>query len=123
MVGVARSFIGKAPYVWGGVTPAGFDCSGLTMYCYRQVGIGIPRTSREQFNYGTRIPADRLDLLAVGDLVFFARDADPGRIHHVGIYSGDGNYIHAPQAGVPVSESSLLGRIVTRGDYVGAVRP
>jgi cell wall-associated NlpC family hydrolase len=120
---VARSFIGVTPYVWGGVTPAGFDCSGLTMYCYREVGINIPRTSRQQYNYGSRIPADRLDLLQPGDLVFFGRDADPGRIHHVGIYSGNGNYVHAPQAGELVGEASLLGRIAARGDYVGAVRP
>lgn len=120
---VARSFIGVTPYIWGGVTPAGFDCSGLTMYCFREIGINIPRTSRQQYNHGSRIPADRLDLLQPGDLVFFARDADPGLIHHVGIYSGDGNYVHAPQAGELVSESSLLARIARRGDYVGAVRP
>lgn len=123
VLSVARSFIGVTPYVWGGVTPAGFDCSGLTMYCYREIGVNIPRTSRQQYTHGSRIPADRLDMLRPGDLVFFARDADPGRIHHVGIYSGNGNYVHAPQAGELVTEASLLGRIAVRGDYVGAVRP
>jgi cell wall-associated NlpC family hydrolase len=123
VLALARTFVGSTPYVWGGTTPAGFDCSGLTMYCYREVGINIPRTSRQQYNYGVRIPADRLDLLQPGDLVFFGRDADPGRIHHVGIYAGNGDYVHAPQAGEPVTESSLFGRIASRGDYVGGVRP
>ncbi|HSK47045.1 MAG TPA: NlpC/P60 family protein [Coriobacteriia bacterium] len=123
VVEIARSFVGKTPYVWGGTTPQGFDCSGLTMYCYRQKGVSLPRTSRQQFNAGQRIAADRLDLLRAGDLVFFGTDGDTSRIHHVGIYSGNGMYIHAPQTGMMVSESSLTARIETRGDYVGAVRP
>lgn len=122
-VGVARSFVGRTPYVWGGTTPAGFDCSGLVQYCYRQVGVSIPRTSRQQFRYGAFIPADRLDLLKPGDLVFFGRGGDPGRVHHVGMYIGGGDMIHAPQTGELVSVSSLHGRIARRGDYVGASRP
>ncbi len=123
VVEVARSLIGKVPYVWGGTTPSGFDCSGFTQYCYRQTGVSIPRSSRSQYNVGTRIPASDLDALRPGDLVFFGYGGDPGRIHHVGIYSGGGNYIHAPQTGMMVSESSLLARIARSGDYVGAVRP
>ncbi len=123
VVAVARRFEGKTPYVWGGTTPSGFDCSGLTQYCYREIGVTIPRTSRTQFRVGAFIPPNRLDLLAPGDLVFFGRDGDPGRIHHVGIYVGGGDYIHAPQTGQRVSTSSLTGRIASRGDYVGATRP
>jgi len=123
VVQTARSFVGKTPYLWGGTTPAGFDCSGLTQYCYREAGIAISRTSRTQFNDGQRIPPDRVQDLQPGDLVFFARGSDPGTIHHVGIYSGNGNYIHAPMAGWMVSEQSLIGRIETKHDYVGAVRP
>lgn len=122
-VTVALSFVGKVPYVWGGTTPDGFDCSGFTQYCYRQVGISIPRTSRQQFKVGAYIPPDRLDLLKPGDLVFFGRDGDAGRIHHVGMYIGDEKFVHAPQTGEYISISSLTGRIASRGDYVGATRP
>lgn len=120
---VALRFVGKTPYVWGGTTPSGFDCSGLTLYSYAQVGFALPRTSREQFRVGAFIAPDRVDLLQPGDLVFFGTGGDPGRIHHVGMYVGGGSFVHAPQTGMDVSVSSLTGRIAERGDYVGAVRP
>ncbi len=123
VVRLAREYVGKTPYVWGGTTPAGFDCSGLVQYVYREIGIILPRTSRQQFRVGAYIPPDRLDLLEPGDLVFFGRGGDPSRIHHVAIFSGDGMMVHAPQTGQMVSETSLLGRIATRGDYVGGTRP
>lgn len=123
VVNLAASYIGRVPYVWGGTTPAGFDCSGLTQYCYRSIGISIPRTSRSQFRVGTPIAKERVDLLHPGDLVFFGYDGDSSRIHHVGIFAGGDTYIHAPQTGMMVSASSLSGRISDRGDYVGAVRP
>ena len=122
-VKAARRFVDKVWYQWGGTTPAGFDCSGLVLYCYRQVGISLPRTSRQQYRVGAYIPPDRLDLLEPGDLVFFGRDGDPNRVHHVGMYIGGGSMIHAPQTGEKVSIGSLTGRIAARGDYVGAVRP
>ena len=122
IVQVARKQLGDR-YSAGSSGPHAFDCSGFTMYVYRQVGVFLPRTSRSQFGAGSRIAPDRLDLLEPGDLVFFGYNADPGQIHHVGIYSGNGLYIHAPQTGEMISESSLVGRIATRGDYVGAVRP
>lgn len=120
---VARRFVGVTPYVWGGTTPAGFDCSGLTMYSYRQIGVNIPRTSREQYRFGAFIPPDRLDLLKPGDLVFFGRGGDPNRVHHVGMFAGGDDFVHAPQTGMRVSVSSLRARIQERGDYVGATRP
>lgn len=122
-VDIARRFVDKTPYLWGGTTPAGFDCSGLVQYCYREIGINLPRTSRQQYLVGSFIPANRLDLLQPGDLVFFGRDGDPGRIHHVGMYIGSGNMIHAPQTGELVTVASLVTRIESRGDYVGACRP
>ena len=118
----AKRFLG-VPYVWGGSSPSGFDCSGLCQYSYRQVGISIPRTSRTQFTSGQFIPPARTDLLEPGDLVFFAYGGDPTQVHHVGMYVGGGVYIHAPGAGGHVQYSSLAERITGRGDYVGAVRP
>jgi peptidoglycan DL-endopeptidase CwlO len=122
VVGVALKYIG-VPYLWGGTTPSGFDCSGLVQYCYRAVGVNLPRTSREQFRVGTFIAPDNQGALKPGDLVFFGYGADPGRIHHVGMYVGDGNFIHAPGTGDHVKISSLAERISNHKDYVGAVRP
>lgn len=121
-VTVGMGYLG-VPYVWGGSTPAGFDCSGLTQYVYREIGISIPRNSRAQFTVGAYIPPDRVDLLLPGDLVFFGYGGDPGRVHHVGIYVGEGDYLHAPMTGQDVRVDSLTGRIDRRGDYVGATRP
>jgi cell wall-associated NlpC family hydrolase len=120
-VAVGLEYVG-VPYVWGGSTPAGFDCSGLTQYVYREIGISIPRTSRTQFKVGSHIPPDRMDLLAPGDLVFFGYNGDPGRVHHVGIFVGNGNYLHAPSSGQLVRVDSLNERISNKGDYVGASR-
>ncbi len=114
----AKKFLG-VPYVWGGESPSGFDCSGLAQYCYAQIGISIPRTAREQFKIGKFIPPDRTDVLAPGDLVFFGTNGDPNLVHHVGIYVGGGSFINAPATGEVVSYALLS----DRSDYVGAVRP
>ena len=117
VVTIARKYLG-VPYVWGGTTPSGFDCSGLVMYCYHQIGINLPRTSREQFYSGKYIPASRRDLLKPGDLMFFATDlSDPDSIHHVTIYAGDGMMVEAPYTGANVRVSSSY-----RTDFIGAVR-
>lgn len=121
-VAAAKKYLG-VPYVWGGTSPAGFDCSGLCQYAYAQIGISLPRTSREQFHAGAYIPPTRLDLLEPGDLVFFGYNGDPDQIHHVGMYVGGGDFIQAPSAGDVVRISSLTGRIESKGDYVGAARP
>ncbi|HEY5506691.1 MAG TPA: NlpC/P60 family protein [Coriobacteriia bacterium] len=121
-VAVAKTFLG-VPYLWGGTTPHGFDCSGFVQYCYAKIGISIPRTSRSQFTSGQFIPPARTDLLEPGDLVFFAYNGDPTQVHHVGMYVGGGVFIHAPGSGDHVKYSSLADRISARKDYVGAVRP
>jgi hypothetical protein len=114
---LALRFLG-VPYVWAGASPeVGFDCSGLVMYVYRQLGIELSHFSGAQWNQGLRIPAE---LLQPGDLVFF----DMGRLGpgHVGIYIGGDRFVHAPHSGDVVKVSSL--RDAQYGlRYVGAVRP
>jgi cell wall-associated NlpC family hydrolase len=109
-VSVAMRYIGT-PYVWGGSSPSGFDCSGLTSYSYAQVGISIPRTSYGQWGAGPHVARDDLQ---PGDLVFF------NGLGHVGMYVGGGNFIHAPHTGDVVRIESLSGWYAS--SYVGAVR-
>ena len=86
----ARNYVGT-PYRGGGTTAGGFDCSGLVVTVYEKFGIAMPRTSREQAKFGKQI--DRSELKP-GDLVFFCTSGST-KITHVGIYSGDGEFIHA----------------------------
>jgi len=100
VVNYAYKFLGK-PYVYGATGPNAFDCSGLTQYVYNKFGVDISRTTYTQVEEGSKVK--RSDLRA-GDLVFFNTE---GSISHVGIYIGDGEFIHAPRTGKPVMVSSL----------------
>ncbi len=109
-VGIAQQYLG-VPYVWGGASPSGFDCSGLTMYVYAQMGISLPHSAAAQLSSGTPISYSQL---APGDLVFFGS----GGISHVGIYVGGGSMIHAPYPGASV----MISPLAYGGSYRGACR-
>ena len=102
VVGIAQRYLG-VPYVYGGASPSGFDCSGLTMYCYAQIGIGLSHGATDQQHASTPVP---LSALQPGDLVFFG---SASYSHHVGIYVGGGSMIHAPHTGAVVSYGSISG--------------
>ena len=103
LVETAKSFIGL-PYAWGGVSPErGFDCSGLTMAVYKLNGLNLPRSSRGQWGMGTPVQRNQL---SKGDLVFFAT-GERGRVSHVGIYTGDNIFIHAPGKNKKIRRESL----------------
>jgi len=110
VVGIAMRYLG-VPYVWGGASPSGFDCSGLVMYAYAQMGVSLPHYTGAQWNVG--VPVARNDLQP-GDLVFF------DGLGHAGIYVGGGNFIHAPHTGDVVKISSMTGWYAAT--YVGARR-
>jgi peptidoglycan DL-endopeptidase CwlO len=99
VVGIAMQYLGT-PYVYGGASPSGFDCSGFVMYVYAQVCVSLPHNAAAQYGYGT--PVDRSQLQP-GDLVFF------NGLGHNGIYIGGGSFIHSPHTGDVVKISSLSG--------------
>lgn len=115
LVRTARQFIGT-PYRWGGTTTEnGFDCSGLTMVCYRLNGLNLPRVSRSQFQAGRRVAKSELQ---PGDLVFFATKGGK-RVTHVGMYIGYDQFIHAPRTGKKVRVEKLSNAFFAK-TYVGA---
>jgi peptidoglycan DL-endopeptidase CwlO len=99
VVGIAMQYLGT-PYVYGGASPSGFDCSGFVMYVYAKLGVSLPHNAAAQYGYGT--PVDRSQLQA-GDLVFF------NGLGHNGIYIGGGSFIHSPHTGDVVKISSMSG--------------
>ena len=105
------------PYVWGGATPAGFDCSGLVMYVYGQLGIRLTHYSGAQFHEGAAVPQDGL---LPGDIVFFHPSVNGPQ--HEGLYIGNGQFVHAPRTGDVVKVSSLSEPAYALS-YTGAVRP
>jgi peptidoglycan DL-endopeptidase CwlO len=109
-VGIAMQYLGT-PYVYGGSSPSGFDCSGFVMFVYAQLGVSLPHNAAAQYGYGT--PVDRSQL-APGDLVFF------NGLGHNGIYVGGGSFIHSPHTGDVVKISSMSGWYTST--YVGARR-
>jgi len=114
-VSIAKRYLG-IPYVYAGASPKkGFDCSGLTMYVYAQLGIPLNHYSGDQFHEGYRIQRNQLK---PGDLVFFYGKKEP---EHVGIYIGNGQFIHAPHTGDVVKISPLAGHYTDV--WSGAVRP
>lgn len=115
IIATAKQYIG-VPYVWGGTSPSGFDCSGLVQYVFRQHGIQLNRTTVTQYRQGVYV--DRANLQK-GDLVFFQNTYTTG-ISHVGIYIGNGQFIHASSSrGVMISE---LSNTYWASHYYGARR-
>ena len=115
VVDSARKYLGT-PYVWGGTSPSGFDCSGFTQYVLAQNGKSIPRTSQEQFASGQAVDKSQLQ---AGDLVFY--DWSGGtEATHVGIYEGNGKMIHAPHSGDVVKEVDF--NSYGQNAYLGARR-
>jgi hypothetical protein len=100
------------PYQWGGAGPNSYDCSGLVYYVYGKLGITMPRVSRDQAKVGTYVSKDKL---IYGDLVFFARDGK--NVNHVGIYVGNGLFVHAPESGDVVKKTTLLSGYYERSYY------
>lgn len=109
----AQSLLG-VPYVFGGTSRSGFDCSGLTQYVFKASGISLPRTSQEQFKVGTPVNRDQLQ---PGDLVFFTTYAKGAS--HVGIYAGGNQFIHAGSSGV---QTTSLSDSYYAARYLGARR-
>ncbi|MCP4621943.1 MAG: hydrolase [bacterium] len=115
IVRTAKRYIG-VPYRWGGESPrTGFDCSGLTMVVYRLNGLDLPRSSGQQWQAGVPVKRGRL---TKGDLVFFATSGGK-RVSHVGIYTGNNKFLHAPRQGRKIRESSLSSNYY-KSRYLGA---
>jgi cell wall-associated NlpC family hydrolase len=103
-IAVAKKQLRKK-YRWGGSTPrTGFDCSGLTQFAFKSVKVYIPRTAAAQYKHSKRISLSKMQ---AGDLIFFHTRRTRARVNHVGIYLGNGKFIHAPRRGKRVSVAKL----------------
>ncbi len=118
VVELARSQVGTA-YLWGGIRPgAGFDCSGLTSWAWREVGVTLPRTAQRQYEATRRIRAEEM---APGDLIFFAR-TDPMNsdlVTHVGLWAGEGRMVHGGSTRSGVREETVY-QAYWRDHWAGA---
>lgn len=108
VVELAKKYLG-VPYVYGGSSPSGFDCSGFVYFLYKNMGVTLNRVAADQMTNGTWVPKNALQ---PGDIVGFANKS--GYINHVGIYAGNGMMIHAPQTGDVVRYESIV-----TGNYAG----
>lgn len=98
---LAKTMVGS-PYKYGGESPSGFDCSGLVFYTHGKIGLRTPRTSLQQYRSAKHVSMNKL---RSGDLIFFKLTRSP--VSHVGIYVGNGRFIHAPQSGKQVKATRL----------------
>ncbi len=114
IISTAQNYLG-VKYRYGGVSPSGFDCSGLVQYVYRKNGINLPRSTRDQYCRGKRVSRSSMQ---PADLVFFHTGSR--RISHVGIYAGNGRFIHAPRTGKRVSYARM-DNSYWKKRFVGAV--
>ena len=115
IVEIAQSYLG-VPYVWGGTSQSGFDCSGFTQYVFSQCGYTLSRIASAQYNDGTEVSYENL---MSGDLVFFVNTYATNGISHVGIYIGGGRFIHCANGGVKISD---LSESYYSSRYYGACR-